>query len=79
MLFLTGVKSSAFGRFSGRQRPDADEVDGGGSGSDAATGGRTTSPFGDSLREFVLHSLNAKGARPAYETFPTKTSSPSER
>ena len=46
------------------------------SGSDQATVGRTTSPFGDSLREFVLHSLSERGARPAYETFPAGTSSP---
>ena len=49
------------------------------SGNDRATVGRTTSPFGDSLREFVLHSLSKRGARPAYETFPAGTSSPAGR
>ena len=36
-------------------------------------------PSGDSLREFVLHSLSKRGARPAYETFPSGTSSPAGR
>ncbi len=68
---LTGGKRSAFGRLSGRQRPEADEV--GGDAKRLRPGnGRSHNkpPSGDSLREFVLHSLNPKGARPAYETFP---------
>ena len=45
LLQLTGVKRSAFGRLSGRQRSYADEVEGGRSDSDQATVGRTTSPL----------------------------------
>jgi hypothetical protein len=74
------VKRSAFGRLSGRQRSYADEVEGGVERQRRGNGrSHNKPPTGDSLREFVLHSLNARGARPAYETFPAGTSSPAGR
>jgi hypothetical protein len=80
LLHRTGVKRSAFGRLSGRQRPDADEVEGGEERQRRGNGrSHNKPPSGDSLREFVLHSLRLQGARPAYETFPAGTSSPAGR
>ena len=77
---ITGVKRSAFGRLSGRQRSYADEVEGGEERQRPGNGrSHNKPPSGDSLREFVLHSLSERGARPAYETFPAGTSSPAGR
>ena len=68
------------GRLVGRQRPEADEVSGGEEQQRPGCGrSHNKPPTGDSLREFVLHSLNAKGTRPAHETFPAGTSSPAGR
>ena len=77
---ITGVKRSAFGRLSGRQRPDADEVEGDerrqrrGNGAPASVS-RTTGPLrgtrcASSFSVPYASALAAERARPAYETFP---------
>ena len=85
---LTGVKRSAFGRLSGRQRPEADEVEGGeeqqrpGNGAPALGQSHDKPPTGDPAGSCSIPfacTPQAKGARPAYETFPTGTSSPAGR
>jgi hypothetical protein len=77
---ITGVKRSAFSRLSGRQRSYADEVEGEEERQQPGSGrSHNKPPPGDSLREFVLHSLSKRGARPAYETFPAGPSSPAGR
>ena len=85
---LTGVKRSAFGRLSGRQRPEADEVEGGeeqqrpGNGAPALGQSHDKPPTGDPAGSCSIPfacTPQAKGARPAYETFPAGTSSPAGR
>ena len=85
---LTGVKRSAFGRLSGRQRPEADEVEGGeeqqrpGNGAPALGQSHDKPPTGDPAGSCSIPfacTPQAKGARPAYETFFTGTSSPAGR
>jgi hypothetical protein len=79
-LRITGVKRSAFSRLSGRQRPDADEVEGDeereatrqrGSGFGQS---HDRPPAGDSLREFVLHSLRLRPWRQSGRGLPTRHS-----
>ena len=57
----TGVKRSAFGRLSDRQRSYADEVERGVERQRPGNGrSHNKPPAGDSLREFVLHSLSKR-------------------
>ena len=77
---LTGVKRSASGRLSGRQRPDADEERwrGGATATRQRGSGFGRShdrpPAGDSLREFVLHSLRLRPSTHSGRGLPTRHS-----
>ena len=74
------MKRSAFGRLSGRQRPDADEVEGGERREETRQRGsgfgrsHDRPPAGDSLREFVLHSLRLRPWRQRGRGLPTRHS-----
>ena len=62
VLHITGVKRSAFGRLSGRQRPEADEVEGGAKRQRPGNGRSHNKPLRGLLRS-LFSTPSAKGER----------------